>query len=221
MILIDQIRDLIAAGETEKSLHELYKYVKENNANIIDNLVLLRSRMQNLQGAIQNGTIDNEDAAIERAKINEAILKLLPQLTPEYLAQAQQKVEVIQQPEAVVGGSLTPPAGTLLYDVIADHAGYAIWKSDYSEVNGQSIFRIESNKVCQEIKNNRVVTSFEIVANSARYVTLFDPERQLFIRIGESFSQFNNEGEDTWYDLYTGEWTTPADAHWTTPASEK
>lgn len=211
MILIEQIRELIATDETEKSLAELYKYVKENNAAIIDSIVLLRGRMQNLQAAIQNCTIANDDAAIERAQINLAILKLLPQLTPEYLVQARQQVQ------AVIEGSLTPPKGTLLYDVISEHGGYAIWKSDYSEVNGQSIFRIESNEVCEEIKNNRVVTSFEVVANSVSYVTLFDAERQLFIRIAASFSQFNNEGEDTWYDLYTGEWITPADAQWTTP----
>ena len=91
MTLIDQIRDLISEGETEKSLEELYTYVKANNADIIDNLVMLRSRMRNLQHAVQMGTMSNQDAAFERAKINEAILKMLPQLTPEYLAQASRR----------------------------------------------------------------------------------------------------------------------------------
>lgn len=95
MTLIDQIRDLIAEGETQRSLDELYKYVKENNADVIDNLVMLRSRMQNVQRAVHNGTMDDHAAAMERAKINEAILKLLPQLTPEYLAQATKKREPV------------------------------------------------------------------------------------------------------------------------------
>ncbi len=96
MTLIDQIRDMISEGETEKSLEELYIYVKENNADIIDNLVMLRSRMRNLQHSVQMGTMSNQDAAFERAKINEAILKLLPQLTPEYLAQASKRREPIR-----------------------------------------------------------------------------------------------------------------------------
>jgi hypothetical protein len=98
MTLIDQIRDLIAEGETQRSLDELYKYVKENNADVIDNLVMLRSRMQNLQRAVHNGTMDDQSAALERAKINEAILKLLPQLTPEYLAEAIKRREPLQRP---------------------------------------------------------------------------------------------------------------------------
>lgn len=94
MTLIDQIRDMIAEGETEKSLEELYAYVKENNADIIDQLVMLRNRNRNLQRSVQMGTMDAQDAALERAKINEAILKLLPQLTPEYLAQASRRLEI-------------------------------------------------------------------------------------------------------------------------------
>ncbi len=86
MTLIDQIRDMIAEGETEKSLDELYKYVKENNAEIIDTLVMLRSRMKSIEDSIIRGTMDDDDANLERAKINDAILRLLPQLTPEYIA---------------------------------------------------------------------------------------------------------------------------------------
>lgn len=95
MTLIEKIREMIAEGETERSLKELYDYVKENNADVIDKLIMLRNRMQNLQNSLSIGTIDEQDASIERAKINEAILKLLPQLTPEYLAQAAQKVEMV------------------------------------------------------------------------------------------------------------------------------
>ncbi|MCW5920925.1 MAG: hypothetical protein KIS77_01175 [Saprospiraceae bacterium] len=97
MTLIDQIRDLIAEGETQRSLDELYKYVKESNADVIDNLVMLRGRMQDLQRSINNGTMDNQTAALERAKINEAILKMLPQLTPEYLAEASKRKEPLQR----------------------------------------------------------------------------------------------------------------------------
>lgn len=96
MTLIDQIRDLIAEGETERSLDELYKYVKESNADVIDNLVMLRSRMQSLQRSVNNGTMDHQAATLERAKINESILKLLPQLTPEYLAKASNRREQMQ-----------------------------------------------------------------------------------------------------------------------------
>lgn len=109
MTLIDQIRDLIAEGETEKSLDELYNYVKANNADVIDNLVMMRSRMQNLRRAVQNGTMNDQDAAIERAKINDAILKLLPQLTPEYLAEASKRREPLQY-AATPGNAPAAPA---------------------------------------------------------------------------------------------------------------
>ena len=88
MTLIDQIRDLIAEGETERSLDELYKYVKENNTDVIDTLVMLRNRLRGIQDEVIRGTLDNQSANLERAKINDAILKLLPQLTPEYMAKA-------------------------------------------------------------------------------------------------------------------------------------
>jgi len=107
MTLIDQIRDMIAEGETEKSLEELYAYVKENNADIIDQLVMLRNRNRNLQRSVQMGTMDAQDAALERAKINESILKLLPQLTPEYLAQASRRLEM---PAAVPSVRTAEPA---------------------------------------------------------------------------------------------------------------
>lgn len=108
MTLIDQIRDMIAEGETEKSLDELYTYVKENNADIIDQLVMLRNRNRNLQRSIQMGTMDTQDASLERAKINEAILKLLPQLTPEYLAQASKRME--REPAAAPRSAARPAA---------------------------------------------------------------------------------------------------------------
>lgn len=91
MTLVDQIRELIAEGHTEKSLDELYKFVKENNADIIDNLVMLRNRMQTVERAVNVGTMSSQEASLERAKINDAILKLLPQLTPEYLAEASKR----------------------------------------------------------------------------------------------------------------------------------
>ncbi len=105
MTLIDQIRDLIAEGETQRSLDELYKYVKESNADVIDHLVMLRSRMQNLERAVSSGTMDDQTAALERAKINEAILKLLPQLTPEYLAEASKRKEPVQRPAAAAAAA--------------------------------------------------------------------------------------------------------------------
>ncbi len=88
MTLIDKIRELIAEGETEKSLEELYDYVREHHADIIDTLVLLRNRIRGIEEEVIKGTMDQQMASLERAKVNDAILKLLPQLTPEYAAQA-------------------------------------------------------------------------------------------------------------------------------------
>jgi len=118
MTLIDQIRDLIAEGETQRSLDELYKYVKESNADVIDHLVMLRSRMQNLQRSVSNGTMDEQDASMERAKINEAILKLLPQLTPEYLAEASKRREVPRTaaaPKAEISSASAAPNNKMIY----------------------------------------------------------------------------------------------------------
>lgn len=266
MTLIDQIRDLIAEGETERSLKELYTYVKENNADVIDKLVMLRSRMQNMQNALLNGTIDDQDAAIERAKINEAILKLLPQLTPEYLAQAKQTIEppvhhtvmaaqapaaapnrkllymiggavaliiililvinatsssesaesdvvddMIQQ-EAPAGESLTATEGTLLYNVLDIHAGHAVWQSVLDAANQQSIFWLESNSLVKEISNNQVINTFQVVENDANHVILYDSRRQLYLRIGETTAEFQQEGQGTWNMLCEGQWITPSDA---------
>lgn len=272
MTLIDQIRDLIAAGETEKSLKELYTYVKENNADVIDNLVMLQNRMQTMQRAVSLGTMDDRSAALERAKINEAILKLLPQLTPEYLSQANIRREPVYQappqaPQAapaknmnrlyLIGGGillvlilifalsrggasenettpagetsavaepanttaatagpgLTAPEGSLLAKVMSEHAGYALWKSEYSSTNGQSIFRFESDKVCQEIKNDAVAGTFEVYENGADYVTIYSSAKKLYVRIGEHDAQFQSEGETEWGELFSsGAWITPPDA---------
>lgn len=268
MTLIDQIRDLIAEGDTERSLNELYNYVKANNADVIDNLVMLRSRMQNLQRSVSNGTMDDQTAALERAKINEAILKLLPQLTPEYLAQASQRREPArpaasyeapaapardmkkmyligggvllvvvlliamlsgggdsgesdvstEQPVAVENESAgaeswAPEEGTLLYNVMASHSGYAVWKSVYDDTNGQSTFRMENEKTWQEIKNGQVTGMYEMVANSDIYVTLHDPSRKMFVRISETNAEYHSEEDPSWYVLYdSGEWITPPDA---------
>lgn len=261
MTLIDQIREMIAEGETERSLKELYNYVKENNADVTDKLVMLRSRMQNLQNAIQNGTMDDQGAAIERAKINEAILKLLPQLTPEYLAQESQfKAQVQQrtvtekssstpapnrkmlyiagaavlfviilivvisnlgssddefpedstQQESAIDESFAAPQGTLLYNVMANHGGYAVWESDLNASGQQSFFQFESEKVCNEIINGQIAYTFDVVDNDRNYITLHDPARNLYLRLGETMIQFQTEGEDSWNNLNTGEWITPS-----------
>ncbi len=88
MTLIEKIRELIAEGQTEQSLEELYDYVREHNADIIDTLVMLRNRLRGIEDEIIKGTMDQQTASLERAKINDAILKLLPQLTPEYAAKS-------------------------------------------------------------------------------------------------------------------------------------
>lgn len=104
MTLIDQIRELIAEGETERSLEELYKYVKENNADVIDTLVLLRNKMRGIQDEVMRGTMDSQTASLERAKVNDAILKILPQLTPEYMA----KAGMWNQPAAAAAATAAP-----------------------------------------------------------------------------------------------------------------
>lgn len=261
MTLIDQIREMIAEGETERSLKELYNYVKENNDDVTDKLIMLRSRMQNLQNALQNGTMDDQGAAIERAKINEAILKLLPQLTPEYLAQESQfKAQVQQrttaeksshaptpnrkmlyiaggavllvvllivvisnlgssddefsddftQQESAIDESVMAPEGSLLHNVIANHGGYAVWESDINTSGQQSFFQFESEEVCNEIINGQIANTFDVVANDPNYITLYDPTRNLYLRLGETIVQFRTEGEDGWNNLNTGEWITPS-----------
>lgn len=256
MTLIDRIRDLIASGKTEQSLDELYHYVKENNADTIDHLVMLQNRMKTLQRNVQIGTMDEEAEAKERAKINDAILKLLPQLTPEYLAQFNrtgtytapaknmnrlyligggavllliiliialsrgggegdalaEDTEMTTNPDMAAGEASGPAEGTLLYDVMAAHGGYAVWKSEYNEANGQSTFRMEDDKTCQEIKNNQVVGTFQILTNSPDYITLYDADRQLYLRISDTSAEFHNEGESNWNPLFEGAWITPPDA---------
>ncbi|HRD79258.1 MAG: hypothetical protein IAE84_07455 [Saprospiraceae bacterium] len=106
MTLIDQIREMISEGETEKSLDELYKYVKENNAEIIDSLVMLRSRLKNIEDGIIRGTMDDDDANLERAKVNDAILRLLPQLTPEYIAKNKASTPVYAAPTPAKTGGI-------------------------------------------------------------------------------------------------------------------
>lgn len=111
MTLIDQIRELIAEGETERSLDELYKYVKENNADVIDTLVMLRNRLRGIQEEVIRGTMDNQAASLERAKVNDAILKLLPQLTPEYMAKAA-AWQAPAQPMAAAAKAKAPAASS-------------------------------------------------------------------------------------------------------------
>ncbi len=93
---IDRIRDLVAEGETEKSVDELYLFVKEIDNEMLDRLVLLRNRMKKLQRDVQSGTLDEENEYQERAKINEAVLMLLRQLTPGYLSIDKQVEEQLQ-----------------------------------------------------------------------------------------------------------------------------
>lgn len=104
MTLIEKIREMIAEGQTEKSLDELLNYVKDNNDDVIDRLILLKSRINNLNKSIISGTVENEEATLERAKINEAVLKLLSEITPSYLEQSHQiektKNEKIEKPKS-------------------------------------------------------------------------------------------------------------------------
>lgn len=92
--LIERIRDMIAEGETEKSLDELYQFVRQADNELLDRLVLLRNRMRKLQRDVQSGVLDDDDEYQERAKINEALLMFMRQMTPEYMAlNAKEKEE--------------------------------------------------------------------------------------------------------------------------------
>ena len=83
---IEKIRDMLAEGETEKSLDELYQFVSSADNELLDRLVLLRNRMRKLQRDVQSGVLDDDDEYQERAKINEALLMFLRQMTPEYMS---------------------------------------------------------------------------------------------------------------------------------------
>lgn len=97
---IDRIRDMIAEGDTEKSLEELYHFVREADNELLDQLVMLKNRMKKVQRDHQNGTVDDETEFHERAKINEAILMCLRQMTPEYVALNKKETEQYDIPPA-------------------------------------------------------------------------------------------------------------------------
>lgn len=97
MTLIEKIRELVAEGQTERSIEELLDYVKKNDNELLDHIILLKSRMHDLNEKVYNGTIEHDDAALERARINESILKILHTITPPYL-KAKEKSPQLRQP---------------------------------------------------------------------------------------------------------------------------
>ena len=101
MTIIEKIRDLVAEGETERSIDELFSYIKSQDSEVIDRIILLKSRMHDLKDAISNGTINDNEASIQRAKINEAILRVLHDITPTYLE---------PKPKTGTTPAYTPPA---------------------------------------------------------------------------------------------------------------
>jgi hypothetical protein len=245
MTLIDQIRDLIAAGETERSLEELYKYVKEHNADVIDNLVLLKNRMRNLERAHSSGIMDDQSAALERAKINDAILKLLPQLTPEYLAKISASssrvvhgaaasapaaapksrknillyggiglaalVLLIVLIRALGGGGDYDDYPTLLDYVLETHEGQAVWQAEYNESAGGDIyfFMVSEEDRWVEYNNGEPAFDFITYSHADDNVTLYDDERDLYLRLelNHAYARYGDAGE--WRRIYTGEWITP------------
>lgn len=108
----EKIREMIAEGETEKSLEELYHFVREADNEILDGLIMLRNRMKKLQRSYQNGVLDDESEFQERAKINEAILMYLRQLTPEYIALNKVEPEQITVPKTA-SPQASAPAGNM------------------------------------------------------------------------------------------------------------
>jgi hypothetical protein len=260
MTLIDQIRDMIAEGQTERSLEELYKYVKENNAELIDRLVMLRNQLNSIQDQEIRGTIDNQAANLERAKVNDSILKLLPQLTPEYMAQAAAwKAASQSQPQsapmsmgssaapalskmkwmliggggllaiiiliiALSGGGEEPvyeeefgaelqedaaPSATLLEWVVEAHNGYAVWVAEPNAQGQTTYFMLNENGNFQEFHDDQVFAEFQIQDETTDFVELYDPVRQLSLRIYETEAFFLNPNDSQWNKLATGEWVTP------------
>lgn len=259
MTLIDKIRDMLADGQTKESLEELYAYVKEQNADVIDHLVMLRSRMRNLEMSEMNGTIDDQDATLERAKINEGILKLLPQLTPEYLAEAKRRPAAraaspagsaapvrlqdrkwpyvlggavgllvllmvafgggddndtapataqatTEQEEAPAPSGVEIPAGTLLYDVLTEYDGHAVWQSEL--VPNQAIYTFEltgGDAAWAATKNGRQFGSFKMTANTAQQIVLYDASQELFVYLNGEKADLKYEG-DASYERSQGGW---------------
>ena len=233
MTLIDQIRDLIAEGETQRSLDELYKYVKESNADVIDHLVMLRSRMQNLQRAVSNGTMDEQDAAMERAKINEAILKLLPQLTPEYLAEASKRREPARPSAAFEASAPAAPArdmkkmyliggGILLVVVLliamlsgggdSEEGQQQIATETHSSTiewqskDGSVAFITQDGIYWDEMDGDVAKFRFTKKNETSEYVEIYDAARQITLRLYDTEAQFQNEGESEWNVLVYGGW---------------
>lgn len=97
---IEKVRDMIAEGETERSLDELYQFVRNADNELLDRLVLLRNRMRKLQRDVQSGVLDDDDEYQERAKINEALLMFLRQMTPEYMSLNAKEEEKYTPPPA-------------------------------------------------------------------------------------------------------------------------
>lgn len=73
----DAIRTLIAAGELKAALVAMYPALKGEERNTA---LLLQSRINAMEKEIDNGTISNSDAKLERAKITKAALALCDRL---------------------------------------------------------------------------------------------------------------------------------------------
>lgn len=79
---LEQIRQLIADGESQRAIEALFAIASEDE-RVEDELVLVDSRLAHLQKSILEGTIARDDEIIERNIINRSMLALLKILEQE------------------------------------------------------------------------------------------------------------------------------------------
>jgi hypothetical protein len=80
MNIYDKIRELLEENQTDDALAELLKYVRENNRDVLDRVVLLKSRLKELNENMNKGLMTNDSASIEDLKIKDSMLKVLREL---------------------------------------------------------------------------------------------------------------------------------------------
>lgn len=73
---LEKIKHLISEGANQEAINALRTIVAGNN-ELEDTVVMLKTRLSTLQKSIREGTIDTDDANVERNKINRALLDTL------------------------------------------------------------------------------------------------------------------------------------------------
>jgi hypothetical protein len=73
---IEKIKHLISEGANQEAINALRPIVEGNN-ELEDTVLMLKTRLSTLQKSVREGTIDSDDANVERNKINRALLDVL------------------------------------------------------------------------------------------------------------------------------------------------